>query len=93
MGHGNAFVDHEAIHLVEGVGVGAVDGFVAESAADGEDSEGGLGVFEDAALEGGALGAEDEAVFDVEGVLLVHGGVVGWIVEGVEVVFEVFDFG
>ncbi len=59
VGHGDAPINHEAVHLVECVVVGAINGFVAEGAADSEDSEGGLLSFEDSALEGGALGTEN----------------------------------
>ena len=90
MGHADAFIDHEAINLVKGVVVGAVNGFVAECATDGEVAEGWFDGFENARLEGRALSAENEVVGDVEGVLLVHCGVVGGVVETFEVVFESF---
>lgn len=93
MVHSDASVDHEAIDLVEGMVVGAVDGFVTERSADGKDAQGWRSGLEDSALEGGALGAEEEIIGDVERILLIHCGVVGRIVEGIEVVFELLEFG
>ena len=101
VGEGDVCVDAEAFDLVEDGGVGGVGGVVAVNFAGDDGAEGWVPREHGADLDGGGVGAHEEAVAlrlaflpgDLEGVLCVARGVVGGEVEGFEVVEVGFDFG
>ncbi len=93
VGEGDVLVDVEAFDLVEVGAVGGVGGVAAVAAPGGDDADGGGVGLHIADLDGAGVATEEFAVFEVEGVLFVAGGVVGWGVERVEVVEDGFDVG
>ncbi len=69
--HGNALINDQTLKLMEQRRVGSVNGVRAINAAGADDADGGLLHLHDARLNGRGLGAEQNLVRDVEGVLRV----------------------
>ena len=91
VGHRNAAVDHEPLDLVEEGGVGRVHRVGAVDPSGRDDADGGLLLFHRAHLHRGGLGAQQDVVADVEGVLRVARRVVLRNVERLEVVVVGLD--
>ena len=79
------------VHLVECVPVSSVNRFVSERSTYGEEAERWLELLENTTLEGGALGAEQVLVIDIERVLIVHSRMIRRIVQDVEIVTKGFQ--
>lgn len=89
----NAFVDNEALVVMEETGVTGVEGFVAVDLAGGDGAEWRLVGGEDPGFDRGSVGAHDEVgFFDKEGVLEVGGGVAFGEIELAKVVLGSFEF-
>ena len=79
IGEGDAFVDVEAFHLGELREVRGVDFVAAIGGAGRDDADGRRLRFHGADLDGGGLRAQEAAIGQVKGVLLVAGGVIGGV--------------
>ena len=88
----DALIHDQTFHLVEHVAVGSV-GVRAEDAARDEHLDGRLLAVHGADLAAGSLGAEQELIGQVEGVLHIAGGMVLRDVQAGEVVVVVLDLG
>ena len=104
MGHGQALVDRQALHLVEDRGVGLVELVGPEDLAGAGDVERRLGGEHGAGLHRGGVGAQHEVgrrarltahrgAIDIEGVLHLPRRMIGVEVEGVEVEPLVLELG
>ncbi len=85
VGHRNIFRHIQAFHLMEIGGVGRIGGVTAVGASGGDDAHG-RGMAEHVPdLNRRGLGAQQRAVGQVKGVLLIAGGMIGRRVQGVEI--------
>ncbi len=89
----DVLVDVEPFDLVEVGAMRGVGGIAAVAATGGDNANGGRVALHVADLNWAGMAAKEFAIFEVEGVLLVAGGVVGWGVEGVEIVEDGFNIG
>src|SRR5699024_4904467 len=76
VGDGDVLVNHQALHLEEGVLVAGVGGLVAEAPAGEHRPQGGAVLAHNGVLGRGGVGLQQLAVVQVIGVLHVPGGVV-----------------
>ena len=88
IGHGDAFVNNHALHLVEHGGVGGVHLVFAVNAAGGNDADGQLHGFHGAHLHGAGLRAQHHpaVLVEIKGVGPVAGGVAFLGVELVKII-------